>query len=60
MEMLVVGGTEDFVITWQAIPELPHLFYILGITSQNIEFCLRGHIHSLVFKEKREQYNFDS
>lgn len=44
MEMLVVGGTEAFVRGWRAIPELPHLFDISGITGQNTEFCLRGHV----------------
>lgn len=43
-EMLVVGGTEAFVRGWRAIPELPHLFNISGITGQSTEFCLRGHI----------------
>lgn len=43
-EMLVVGGTEAFVRGWRAIPELPHLFDISGITGQSTEFCLRGHI----------------
>lgn len=42
-EMLVVGGTEAFVQGWRALPELPQLFDISGVTGQSSEFYLRGH-----------------
>jgi WD40 repeat protein len=44
MEMLVVGGTEDFVRGWRAILESAHLFDISRITGQNTEFFLCRYI----------------
>eukprot|EP00252_Welwitschia_mirabilis_P023731 TRINITY_DN6788_c0_g1_i1.p1 TRINITY_DN6788_c0_g1~~TRINITY_DN6788_c0_g1_i1.p1 ORF type:complete len:559 (+),score=90.03 TRINITY_DN6788_c0_g1_i1:375-2051(+) len=43
-EMLIVGGTEAFVLGWRAVPNCRKLFNISGTTATSNEFRLRGHL----------------
>ncbi|ERM97289.1 hypothetical protein AMTRI_Chr01g102830 [Amborella trichopoda] len=42
-ELLVVGGTDAFLLCWRTIPGLPHLFDVSGLMNQSTEFRLWEH-----------------